>query len=104
MANSRRGTGDYVEKGVALAHIRREDLQNQVAQAAALNSNQAVAQHTRFSDQDFSSEPGTLCDAKPHQPSYDQSQEACSIPSRCAAMDNRKAAFRQPSAPWRPPD
>src|SRR5713101_9640107 len=45
------GTGDYVEQGVTLAHIRREDLQNQVAQAQA-QLNQAVAQHTR-ADQDF---------------------------------------------------
>ena len=40
------GTGDYVEQGLSLAHIRREDLQNQVAQAQA-QLNQAVAQHTR---------------------------------------------------------
>jgi multidrug efflux system membrane fusion protein len=29
------GTGDYAEKDLTLAHIRREDLQNQVAQAQA---------------------------------------------------------------------
>ncbi len=29
------GTGDYAEQGITLAHIRREDLQNQVAQAQA---------------------------------------------------------------------
>ena len=29
------GTGDYAEKNLTLAHIRREDLQNQVAQAQA---------------------------------------------------------------------
>src|SRR5437660_12551902 len=40
------GIGDYVEQGVALAHIRREDLQNQVAQTQA-QLDQAVAQHSR---------------------------------------------------------
>ncbi len=29
------GTGDYVERSLMLAHIRREDLQNQMAQAQA---------------------------------------------------------------------
>src|SRR4029077_20916205 len=45
------GTGDYVEQGLILAHIRREDLQNQMAQAQA-QLDQATAQHTR-ADQDF---------------------------------------------------
>src|SRR5712675_2931387 len=45
------GTGDYAEKGLVLAHIRREDLQNQVAQAQA-QLDQAVARHAR-ADQDF---------------------------------------------------
>src|SRR5216684_7288969 len=40
------GTGDYAEKGITLAHIRREDLQNQVAQAQA-QLDQATAQHTK---------------------------------------------------------
>ena len=39
------GTGDYVEQGLTLAHIRREDLQNQVAQAQA-QLDQTIAQHT----------------------------------------------------------
>src|SRR5580693_8525959 len=29
------GTGDYAEQGLTLAHIRRDDLQNQVAQSQA---------------------------------------------------------------------
>src|SRR5258705_13202897 len=45
------GTGDYVAKNLTLAHIRREDLQNQVAQAQA-QVDQAVAQHTK-ADQDL---------------------------------------------------
>src|SRR5258708_9607279 len=40
------GTGDYVEQGLTLAHIRREDLQNQVAQPQA-QLDQATAQHTK---------------------------------------------------------
>src|SRR5882672_4246145 len=45
------GTGDYVEQGLTLAHIRREDLQNQMAQAQA-QVDQTAAQHTK-ADQDF---------------------------------------------------
>ena len=45
------GMGDYVAKNLTLAHIRREDLQNQVAQAQA-QVDQAVAQHTK-ADQDL---------------------------------------------------
>src|SRR5260370_34246889 len=45
------GTGDYVEKGTILAHVRLEDMKNQVAQAQA-QLDQAVAQHTQ-ADQDF---------------------------------------------------
>src|SRR5260370_15585261 len=40
------GTGDYVEKGTVLAHIRLEDMKHQVAQAQA-QLDQAVAQHTQ---------------------------------------------------------
>src|SRR6202030_3729544 len=45
------GIGDYVEQGLTLAHIRREDLQNQVAQVQA-QFDQTTAQHTK-ADQDF---------------------------------------------------
>src|SRR5216684_9152655 len=45
------GTGDYAEQNLTLAHTRREDPQNQVAQAQA-QLDQALAQHTR-ADQDF---------------------------------------------------
>ena len=40
------GTGDYVEKGTVLAHVRLEDMKNQVAQAQA-QVDQAVAQHAQ---------------------------------------------------------
>src|SRR5713226_3837603 len=68
------GTGDYVEQGVTLAHIRREDLQNQVAQAQA-QLNQAVAQHTR-ADQDFQRAKALYSTQSLTKPNYDQSQEA----------------------------
>src|SRR5260370_8897392 len=45
------GTGDYVEKGLTLAHIRRADLQSQVAQAQA-QLDQPVPQHIK-ADQNF---------------------------------------------------
>ena len=45
------GTGDYAEEGLTLAHIRLQDLQNQVAQTQA-QLDQAAAQHAK-ADQDF---------------------------------------------------
>src|SRR6266567_1451566 len=85
------GTGDYVEEGVTLAHIRREDLQNQVAQAQA-QLNQAVAQHTR-ADQDFQRAKALYSTQSLTKPNYDQSQEAFNATE--AAMDNAKAALLQ---------
>src|SRR6266481_5947688 len=85
------GTGDYVEQGLTLAHIRREDLQNQVAQAQA-QLDQAVAQHTR-ADQDFQRAKALYSTQSLTKPNYDQSQEAFNT-SR-AAMNNAKAALRQ---------
>ena len=85
------GTGDYVEEGVTLAHIRREDLQNQVAQAQA-QLNQAVAQHTR-ADQDFQRAKALYSTQSLTKPDYDQSQEAFNATR--AAMDNAKAALLQ---------
>src|SRR3989475_7359634 len=85
------GTGDYVEQGVTLAHIRREDLQNQVAQAQA-QLNQAVAQHTR-ADQDFQRAKALYSTQSVTKPNYDQSQEAFNATQ--AAMDNAKAALVQ---------
>jgi RND family efflux transporter MFP subunit len=85
------GTGDYVEKGLTLAHIRREDLQNQVAQAQA-QLNQAVAQHTK-ADQDFHRAKALYSTRSLTKPDYEQSQEA--LNATHAAMDNAKAALRQ---------
>jgi RND family efflux transporter MFP subunit len=85
------GTGDYVEQGLTLAHIRREDLQNQVAQAQA-QLDQAAAQHTK-ADQDFQRAKALYSTQSLTKPDYDQSQEAFNATR--AAMDNAKAALLQ---------
>jgi RND family efflux transporter MFP subunit len=85
------GTGDYAEQGLTLAHIRREDLQNQVAQAQA-QLDQATAQHTK-ADQDFQRAKALYSTQSLTKPDYDQSQAAFNATQ--AAMDNAKAASRQ---------
>src|SRR6202140_1651399 len=85
------GTGDYAEQNLTLAHIRREDLQNQVAQAQA-QVDQAVAQHTK-ADQDFQRAKALYSTQSLTKPNYDQSQEAFNTTQ--AAMDNAKAALLQ---------
>src|SRR5258708_13503389 len=85
------GTGDYVERSLMLAHIRREDLQNQMAQAQA-QLDQATAQHTK-ADQDFQRAKALYSTQSLTKPDYDQSQAAFN--STQAAMDNAKAASRQ---------
>ncbi len=83
------GTGDYVEQGVALAHIRREDLQNQVAQTQA-QLDQAGAQHTR-ADLDLQRAKALYSTQSLTKPDYDRSQE--SFNATQAALDNAKAAL-----------
>ena len=85
------GTGDYVAAGLKLAHIRREDLQNQVAQAQA-QLDQATAQHTK-ADQDFQRAKTLYSTQSLTKPDYDQSQAAFNATQ--AAMDNAKAVSRQ---------
>src|SRR6266478_7597250 len=68
------GTGDFVEQGLSLAHIRREDLQNQVAQAQA-QLDQATAQQTK-ADQDFQRARALYSTQSLTKPDYDQSQAA----------------------------
>src|SRR5947209_14312659 len=85
------GTGDYAEKSLTLAHIRREDLQNQVAQAQA-QLDQAVAQHTK-ADQDFQRAKTLYSTQSLTKPDYDQSQAAFNATQ--AAMDNAKATLLQ---------
>jgi RND family efflux transporter MFP subunit len=85
------GTGDYVEQSLILAHIRREDLQNQVAQAQA-QFDQTTAQHTK-ADQDFQRAKALYSTQSLTKPDYDQSQAAFNATR--AAMDNAKAALLQ---------
>src|SRR5258708_37423015 len=85
------GTGDYVEKGTVLAHVRREDMENQVAQAQA-QLDQAVAQHTE-ADQDFGRAKALFLTQSLTKPDYDQSQQRFN--STLAVVDNAKAALRQ---------
>jgi RND family efflux transporter MFP subunit len=85
------GTGDYVEKGLTLAHIRREDLQNQVAQVQA-QLDQAVAQNTK-ANQDLQRAEALYSTQSLTKPDYEQSQEAFNTTH--AAMDDAKAALRQ---------
>jgi multidrug efflux pump subunit AcrA (membrane-fusion protein) len=85
------GTGDYVEQGLTLAHIRREDLQNQVAQAQA-QFDQTTAQHTK-ADQDFQRAKALYSTQSITKPDYDQSEAAFNATR--AAMDNAKAALLQ---------
>ncbi len=85
------GTGDYVEQGLTLAHIRREDLQNQVAQAQA-QLDQVTAHHSE-ADQDFQRAKALYSTQSLTKPDYDRSQEAFNATQ--AAMDNAKAALLQ---------
>lgn len=85
------GTGDYVEQGLTLAHIRREDLQNQMAQAQA-QLDQTTAQHTK-ADQDFQRAKVLYSTQSLTKPNYDQAEEALNATQ--AAMDNAKAALLQ---------
>jgi RND family efflux transporter MFP subunit len=85
------GTGDYADQGLTLAHIRREDVQNEVAQARA-QLDQAVAQHTR-ADQDFQRAQALYATQSLTKPDYDESQEA--FRKSQAAIENARAALRQ---------
>lgn len=85
------GTGDYVEKGMILAHVRLEDMRNQVAQAQA-QLDQAVAQHNQ-ADQDFGRAKVLFSTQSLTKPDFDQSQQKFN--STQAAVDNAKAALRQ---------
>ena len=85
------GTGDFVEQNLVLAHIRREDLLNEVAQAQA-QLDQATAQHTK-ADQDFQRAKVLYSTESLTKPDYDQAQEAFNATQ--AAMDNAKATLLQ---------
>ena len=83
---------------LTLAHIRREDLQNQVAQAQA-QLDQAVAQHTK-ADQDFQRAKALYLTQSLTKPDYDQSQRSL----QCNAGCDGQCEGRTPSSPidsWR---
>jgi len=85
------GTGDYVHKHLTLAHLRREDHQNQVVQAQA-QVDQAVAQHAKAA-QDFQRAKALYSTRSITRPDYEQSQAV--FDTTHAAMVNARAAFRQ---------
>jgi RND family efflux transporter MFP subunit len=85
------GSGDYAEQGVTLAHIRREDVQNEVAQAKA-QLDQAAAQHTR-AELDFQRAQALYATQSLTKTEYDQANEA--FRSTQAQIENGRAALRQ---------
>ena len=85
------GAGDYAEQGLALAHIRRQDGQNEAAQARA-QLDKALAQHTR-ADLDFQRAKTLYANQSLTKPEYDESEEAFRASE--AAIENAKAAVRQ---------
>ena len=85
------GSGDYAEQGVTLAHIRREDVQNEVAKARA-QVEQATAQHTK-AELDFQRAQALFGTQSLTKPEYDQSNEA--FRSTQAQIENARAALRQ---------
>jgi multidrug efflux system membrane fusion protein len=85
------GPGDYADQALVLAHIRREDVQNEVAQARA-QLDKAMAQHTQ-ADLDFQRAKALYSDHSLTKPEYDESEQA--FRSSQAAIDNAKASLRQ---------
>jgi RND family efflux transporter MFP subunit len=85
------GAGDYAEQGLALAHIRRQDGQNEAAQARA-QLDKALAQHTR-ADLDFQRAKTLYSNQSLTKPEYDESEEGFRASE--AAIENAKAAVRQ---------
>jgi len=84
------GTGDYVEAGLTLAHIRREDIQNQVAQAQA-QLDQNTAEHTK-ADQAFQRAQTLYATQSLTKPDYEKSQE--DFYTTRAAVEKSKAGLR----------
>ncbi len=81
------GTGDYVEQGLTLAHIRREDLQNQVAQAQA-QVDQAAAQHNK-ANQDFQRAKALYSTQSLTKPDFDHSPSQTSTTPRKPSVQRR---------------
>jgi RND family efflux transporter MFP subunit len=85
------GTGDHVDKGTALAQIRRQDLQNQADESGA-QVDTAIAQHTQ-AEQDFNRAKALYATQSLTKPEFDQAQAR--FDSTRAAVNQAQAAQRQ---------
>jgi len=85
------GTGDYVARGTVLAHIRYQDLTNQLDQAAAMLS-QAQAQQVQAT-LDYQRAKALYATQSLTKPDFDQAQAR--FDSTAAAVDQAKANLHQ---------
>jgi len=85
------GAGDYIVRGTVLAQIRHEDLQHQVDQAAAAQT-QANAQHVQ-ADLDYERAKALFSTHSLTKPEFDQAQAR--FDSTRGAVDQAKATLRQ---------
>jgi len=85
------GAGDYVPRGAVLAHIRHQDLKNQLDQAEAAGR-QAQAQHIEAS-QNYDRAKALYATRSLTKPEFDQAQAR--FDSTLGAVDQAKATLHQ---------
>jgi RND family efflux transporter MFP subunit len=85
------GAGDYVSRGAVLAHIRHQDLKNQLDQAEAAGR-QAQAQHIEAS-QNYDRAKALYATRSLTKPEFDQAQAR--FDSTLGAVDQAKATLHQ---------
>jgi len=85
------GAGDYVSRGAVLAHIRHQDLKNQLDQAEAAGR-QAQAQHIEAS-QNYDRAKALYSTRSLTKPEFDQAQAR--FDSTLGAVDQAKATLHQ---------
>jgi multidrug efflux system membrane fusion protein len=85
------GAGDYVSRGAVLAHIRHQDLKNQLDQAEAAGR-QAQAQHIEAS-QNYDRAKALYATRSLTRPEFDQAQAR--FDSTLGAVDQAKATLHQ---------
>jgi multidrug efflux system membrane fusion protein len=85
------GAGDYVSRGAVLAHIRHQDLKNQLDQAEAAGR-QAQAQHIEAS-QNYDRAKALYATRSLTKPEFDQAQAR--FDSTLGAVDQAKATLYQ---------
>ena len=85
------GAGDYVSRGAVLAHIRHQDLKNQLDQAEAA-VRQAQAQHIEAS-QNYDRAKALYATRSLTKPEFDQAQAR--FDSTLGAVDQAKATLHQ---------